>query len=283
MSESLIPEAWAICALGDVLDYGRTDKAEPSEIPEDAWILELEEIERDTSRLLKRVYFSDRKSKSTKNRFRAGEVLYGKLRPYLNKVIRADQHGYCSTEIIPLRETSAIDGGYLFHWLKSPTFLTYVGEVSHGLNMPRLGTQAGRKAPLVLAPFNEQRRIADKLHAVLARVDACRERLDRVLAILKRFRQSVLAAAASGKLTEDWREGRGRPSDWATSAVGKLIEKIEAGINVKCEERPPDTGERGLVKISAVTWGTYDDEESKTLPPGERKCRSRQESRLVTS
>ena len=60
------------------------------------------------------------------------------------------------------------------------------------------------RAPL--APLNEQKRIADKLDAVLARVDACRERLDRVPAILKRFRQAVLAAATSGKLTEEWRE-----------------------------------------------------------------------------
>ena len=65
-----------------------------------------------------------------------------------------------------------------------------------------------RDCELPLAPLNEQKRIADKLDAVLARVDACRERLDRVPAILKRFRQSVLAAATSGKLTEEWRECR---------------------------------------------------------------------------
>ena len=59
-------------------------------------------------------------------------------------------------------------------------------------------------------PSNEQKRIADKLDAVLARVDACRERLDRVPDILKRFRQAVLAAATSGKLTEDWRGGAGQ-------------------------------------------------------------------------
>jgi type I restriction enzyme S subunit len=54
--------------------------------------------------------------------------------------------------------------------------------------------------------FNpEQKRIADKLDALLARVDACRERLDRVPTILKRFRQSVLAAATTGELTREWR------------------------------------------------------------------------------
>ena len=66
-----------------------------------------------------------------------------------------------------------------------------------------------RDARSALAPLNEQKRIADKLDAVLARVDACREHLDRVPAILKRFRQAVLAAATSGKLTEEWREEQG--------------------------------------------------------------------------
>ncbi|WP_052700092.1 restriction endonuclease subunit S [Methylocucumis oryzae] len=59
---------------------------------------------------------------------------------------------------------------------------------------------------IALAPLNEQKRIADKLDAVLAKVDACRDRLDRIPVILKRFRQSILAAAASGNLTQDWRE-----------------------------------------------------------------------------
>ncbi len=52
-----------------------------------------------------------------------------------------------------------------------------------------------------VAPLAEQQRIADKLDTVLARVDACRDRLARVAPLLKRFRQSVLAAATSGRLT----------------------------------------------------------------------------------
>jgi len=235
MTSSSLPASWMRCSLSDAIDYGSTEKAEPSVIPEDGWVLELEDIEKDTSKVLTRAVFSERKSKSTKNRFRSGDILYGKLRPYLNKVIRAESHGFCSTEILPLRPSSAICADYLFHWLKSPAFLEYVGEVSHGLNMPRLGTEAGRKAPLVLAPLNEQRRIAYKLDTVLSRVDACRERLDRIPAILKRFRQSVLAAATSGKLTKDWREAGRRGLEWkrallgevADSRLGKMLDKAK--------------------------------------------------------
>jgi type I restriction enzyme S subunit len=73
--------------------------------------------------------------------------------------------------------------------------------------MPRLGTEAGRLAPFVLAPKNEQKRIADKLDTVLTRVDAVNTRLARVAPLLKRFRQSVLAAATSGRLTADLNGG----------------------------------------------------------------------------
>ncbi len=65
-----------------------------------------------------------------------------------------------------------------------------------------------RSARSLVAPLREQQRIADKLDTVLARVDACRDRLARVAPLLKRFRQSVLAAATSGRLTEDWRRLR---------------------------------------------------------------------------
>ena len=201
-----LPEGWIACLLGDVIDYGKTQKAEPSEISAKSWILELEDIEKDTSRLLSRVTFAKRKSKSTKNCFQTGDVLYGKLRPYLNKILIADQPGYCTTEIIPLRAHGTLENRYLFYWLKNPAFLDYVTAVSHGLNMPRLGTEAGKAAPFILAPLAEQKRITDKLEAVLGRVDACRTRLDCVPALLKRFRQSVLASAIAGELTKEWRE-----------------------------------------------------------------------------
>lgn len=209
MSEEILPESWIECRLGEVIPYGKTAKAEPSEIPEDAWILELEDIEKDSGRLLSRVSFGERQSKSTKNRFDKGDVLYGKLRPYLNKVVMADQPGFCTTEIVPLRGNEAVNSRYLLHWLRHPRFADYTSQVSHGLSMPRLGTEAGLKAPFVLAPFPEQQRIADKLDSLLGRVDACREHLDRVPHLLKHLRESMLTAATRNAIgTQDDQEGK---------------------------------------------------------------------------
>lgn len=199
---SNLPPSWVLTTLGTVTDYGKTVKAEASDIPGEAWVLELEDIERNSSRILQRLTQSERQSLSTKNRFDAGDVLYGKLRPYLNKVVIADAPGFCTTEIVPVQAGSALDRRYLFHWLRHPAFLKYVEAASHGMNMPRLGTDAGRAAPLVLAPRPEQARIADQLETLLARIRACQDRMATIPALLKRFRQSVLSAAASGELID---------------------------------------------------------------------------------
>lgn len=206
MSLEELPNGWTETKLGDVIEYGKVSKAEPQDIQPDTWVLELEDIEKNSSKLLGKFYFSDRQSKSTKNRFKKGDVLYGKLRPYLSKIVLANDDGVCTTEIIPISETDFIKSKYLFYWLKSSNFKEYVDAVSYGVNMPRLGTQDGLNAPLVFAPLAEQQQIAEKLDELLAQVDRLKARLDAIPSILKSFRQSVLAAAVSGGLTEEWRK-----------------------------------------------------------------------------
>ena len=95
---------------------------------------------------------------------------------------------------------------YLAFFFGSQTYWTQITDFSAGIGQPNVNGTKLKQLEIPLAPLSEQQRIADKVDSLLSRVDACRERLDRVPAILKRFRQSVLAAATSGKLTEDWRE-----------------------------------------------------------------------------
>jgi type I restriction enzyme, S subunit len=261
---SELPESWVACQLGDVVNYGTTEKAEPSEIPAGSWVLELEDIEKDTSRILCRATFADRQSKSAKNRFRGGDVLYGKLRPYLNKVVHADVDGFCTTEIVPLRPSLALNSRYLFHWLRHPLFLDYVTAISHGLNMPRLGTEAGQRAPFILAPLGEQQRIADKLDAVLARVDNCRPRLDRVYALLAQFRQAVLEAATSGDLTADWRSARPAISRWQDFVLSEIAD-IQGGITKDSKKQILADEEVPYLRVANVQRGYIDLAEVKTI------------------
>lgn len=250
-SFSELPTTWLSLKLGDVVAYGKTEKAEPEEIAPDTWVLELEDLEKDTTKVLQRLTFTERQSKSTKNKFNAGDVLYGKLRPYLNKVTFADSPGVCTTEIVPIKANEAVHGRYLFHWLRHPAFLKYVTEVSHGVNMPRLGTDAGRDAPFVLAPKAEQKRIADKLDTVLTRVDAVNTRLARVAPLLKRFRQSVLASATSGRLTEDWRSSSTR-AEWRNVKISEICSSVADG-----DHQAPPQAMSGIpfITIAAINDG----------------------------
>lgn len=202
MSE--LPTSWLATTLGEVIDYANNTTIQPEDMEPSALLVELEDIERDTSKLIERKTVAARNPKSSKNRFIDGQILYGKLRPYLNKIIRADQDGYCSSEIIAI-SPGMLDRDYLFYSLKSPSFLEYVNKVSHGMGMPRLGTQQAKSAPFVLAPLTEQVRIAKKLDELLAQVDNLKARIDTIPALLKLFRQSILAAAVSGRLTAEWR------------------------------------------------------------------------------
>jgi type I restriction enzyme S subunit len=164
-----LPQGWEWVRLGEITNFGSTEKL--GIIADKTWVLDLEDIEKDTSRLLQKFRFSERNSLSDKNSFLAGDVLYGKLRPYLNKVIVADEDGVCTTEILPVRCYGPFSSHYFKFALKSPNFINYVNARSYGMKMPRLGTEDGRKAPFPLPPLAEQHRIVAKVDELMALCD----------------------------------------------------------------------------------------------------------------
>jgi type I restriction enzyme S subunit len=143
--------------------------------------------------------------KSTSFHFLPGDVLYGRLRPYLNKVWCADREGLCSSEFIVLPPGNDFLPTYLAFYLNYEEFVEFANQLNQG-DRPRVSFDqiAGYKVPL--PPLAEQRRIVAKVEELLGRVEAARARLARVPAILRRFRQAVLTAACSGELTAEWRE-----------------------------------------------------------------------------
>ncbi|WP_431792933.1 restriction endonuclease subunit S [Xanthomonas oryzae] len=224
---SELPGGWAELKLGDVVNYADNTTVQPDAMQEDAWLLELEDIERDSSRILAYETVGKRKPQSAKNSFHAGDVLYGKLRPYLNKVVRADRNGYSSSEIMAIKPNQ-LDGGYLFHYLKSPRFRDYVQAVTHGVRMPRLGTEQAKAAPFLLPPLAEQKRIAQKLDALLAQVDTFKARIDAIPALLKRFRQSVINHGVSGSLALD-QHASFDTTTWRNMRAEDVCTKVQSG------------------------------------------------------
>ncbi|MCX9011630.1 MAG: restriction endonuclease subunit S [Candidatus Methanoperedens sp.] len=203
-----LPSSWTWISLGEIADYNGAAKVSPSEIPEDAWLLDLEDIEKDTSKIIQRTTISDRESKSTKAKFSEGDVLYGKLRPYLNKVVVADSDGFCTTEIVPLRIYYGISPKYLMYALKRPDFLEYVNSKTYGIKMPRLGTEDARRAPFPLAPLEEQRRIVAKIDQLMSLCDELEARQQKRRETRARLNSAaldrLLAARAPGEFAQCW-------------------------------------------------------------------------------
>ena len=159
-----IPNSWVWVRLGNVVNYGETPTVSyPQCQDKNMWILDLEDIEKDTSKLLSRYRIKDKKFNSTKKTFCKGNVLYCKLRPYLNKVMVADEDGICTSEIIPLQIYYGIVPEYLKECLKSPYFYQYVNSLTYGIKMPRLGTTNGKRSLIPLPPIQEQQRIVEKI------------------------------------------------------------------------------------------------------------------------
>ena len=130
----------------------------------------------------------------------------------------------CTNFIRLARPQDSVSSRYLNYYLQSFYLSGEVTKYQGGSNNLRnLKFKEYEKIEVPIAPLEEQKRIADKLDSVLAKVEAAQARLDKIPAILKRFRQSVLAAATSGELTRDWREEHGvNIDDWKQSTLSEV-------------------------------------------------------------
>jgi type I restriction enzyme S subunit len=166
-----IPHDWKWIALSKAADCRASTKVDSASLNDSDWVLDLEDIDGGTGKVIATATFAERSSLSTKASFQKGDVLYGKLRPYLNKVVIADRSGVCSTEIIPLRPQAFVEAGYLRLFLRSPYFLRYAAAKNYGMKMPRLGTKDLESAQIPLPPLAEQKRIVAKVDELMALCD----------------------------------------------------------------------------------------------------------------
>lgn len=203
-----LPRTWSWVRLNDITDYNGRPNIEPDKIKDDVWLLDLEDIEKDTSKLLYRAFYEERESKSNKSTFKCGDVLYGKLRPYLNKVIIADLDGVCTTEIVPIVPSDGLHPAYLKYLLKSPAFQNYVNSLMYGVKMPRLGTEDAIKSVHPLPPFAEQQRIVAKVDELMALCDQLEQRSESQLAAHQTLVETLLTTLTDSgdadTLAQNW-------------------------------------------------------------------------------
>lgn len=185
-----LPRTWRWASLGTAFIYDAGTKCEPKSLDRSRWLVELEDIEKDSGRLISRVKCVDRKSKSTKSEFNVDDILYGKLRPYLNKVLVADEPGYSTTEIVSIRPYIPLCSEYCSLAFRHPDFVEYVTRLGQGTKMPRLRTNDALVAPFPLPPLGEQQRIVARVDELMALCD----RLETSLAVAIDARRRLLEA-----------------------------------------------------------------------------------------
>ena len=125
--------------------------------------------------------------KSNKFQFSDRHVLFGKLRPYLRKIVRPEFSGVCSTDIIPILPKEGMSRDYLFYFLRTPDTVNLATSRCSGSNLPRLGPKQLASFQIPLPPLAEQKRIAGILDAA----DALRAKRRAALAQLDSLLQST--------------------------------------------------------------------------------------------
>ena len=202
-----IPSGWVWCRLGSLVDFSKSKSVKANNIAPDAWLLDLEDIEKDSGKILHKKRKGTTTSISDKHRFERGNVLYSKLRPYLNKVIIADEDGYCTSEILCF-DFGMIYNKYAQLFLMSPFFVEYAMSDAYGVKMPRLGSKQGNNGLIPIPPREEQTRIVNFINSLepyIEKYSNAQASLDIINKEVKNtLKKSILQEAIQGKLvTQD--------------------------------------------------------------------------------
>ncbi|WP_124093541.1 restriction endonuclease subunit S [Burkholderia gladioli] len=186
----------------------------------------------------------------------SGDTLVSMTRPNLNAVALVPEEfdGQIASTGFDVVRPLHIDPRWIFYAVRSRAFVEAMNSLVQGALYPAVKSKDVRSFTLAIAPLAEQKRIADKLDTVLARVNACRERLDRVEEIIKRFRQSVLSAATSGSLTAQWRADNQRADDWSRVELASVADDFAYGSSAKSSK----SGKVPVLRMGNIQEGRLD-------------------------
>ena len=195
-----LPQGWTSGPLSDFIQP-RGERVIPADFPELPFI-GMDHVEAHTTRIIGSV--SAGQMKSNASRFTKNDVLYGRLRPYLNKVAQPQFNGLASAEFIVFRGNSLIDPSFLRHRLNSRDFVSFASHLNEG-DRPRVAFDQIGGFQLQVPPLNEQRRIVERIEALFEEIDRGVESLRLAKNTTTLYRQSLLKSAFEGQLTAEWR------------------------------------------------------------------------------
>jgi type I restriction enzyme, S subunit len=280
-----IPKHWEVKKLGELLDYyiggdwGK-DLSFKDDDFEEVYCVRGSEI-RDWDNHKGKVSLKRKVSKSSieKRALKIGDILVeisggGPEQPVGRTVLIEKEfiefdkktQKVCTNFLRLTRPSSIVNSFYLNFYLNlfyfSGEIVNYQGG-SNNLRNLKFNDFLGIDIPLPL--LHEQQQIVTKIETLFAEIENGKQKLLTAKQELENYKQSLLKAAFEGRLTNKNVKDGELPKRWEILELGNIIEKIEAGKSFKCDERPPKINEVGVLKLSAITWQIYDEEESKTV------------------
>jgi type I restriction enzyme S subunit len=228
-----LPEEWETVRLGDVAEQ-RKETINPTD---GEWkYVGLEHIDPGEAHL-KRFGFSN-EVQSSKSKFYSGDILYGKLRPYLDKGVLVDFGGICSTDIIVIKPKENFNESFFSYLVHLNDFRYYATKTMTGVNHPRTSWRALSKFKIPLPPLPEQQKIA----SILSTVQTAKEKTEAVINAAKELKKSMmkhlftygpvpLKDAESVPLKET--EIGLVPEDWEVVRLGDVFEFSRKTRNLK--------------------------------------------------
>ena len=146
------PKGWKTSKIKDVAPESPSKESVDGRV----WLLNLDMIESNTGKVIEKVY-EDSENALSVQPFDEGNVLFSKLRPYLNKVVIPDEPGLATTELVPLRPKGDILNKIFFsHLLRGDQFVNFANDIAGGTKMPRMPLSELRKFECILPPIEEQ-------------------------------------------------------------------------------------------------------------------------------
>ena len=225
-ADSHLPEGWTVAKIAEICEppqYGWTTSANKN--GQGLKLLRTTDISSGTVEWSSVPACSDEPDEPKKYLLKSGDIVVSRAGSVgLSFLVKNPPRAVFASYLIRFRPLSPVESEFVALFLKSPQYWSAIAEESAGIAIPNVNASKLKRIELPLPPLHEQKRIVAKIEELLAQVNASRARLAKVTQILKRFRQSVLAAACSGRLTEDWRHknptaristkiGEGNPPD----------------------------------------------------------------------
>lgn len=219
-----VPENWVWVRLGAVCN---ASKEKSNDFSNEIKYIGLEHLEKDKGIV---GFSSADKVKSTKNAFQEGQILYGRLRPYLNKHDIASFSGVCSTDILVFEASVLVANVLVDKFFNLPFFIEYVVANSKGINLPRVSEETVLNTTFPLPPLLEQQRIVERIKELFAKLDEAKERLQEVANSFAVRKAAILHKAFTGELTKQWRWENGVSDEsWEEKKLEEVCSKITDG------------------------------------------------------